>query len=135
MTSPSLALQDAVVLNLKANSSITSVLSTRVYDKAPQNVSFPMITIGEPQTIQDDAGCIEAFEVYVDVNVWCRAVGKVQCQQLSELVRKSLHGTNLSLPNDLAAVLIEHENTRILTDPDGVTTHGVVTFRALIEAA
>ena len=30
-------------------------------------------------------------------------------------------------------VLIEHETTHHLADPDGLTSHSVVTFRALID--
>jgi len=29
---------------------------------------------------------------------------------------------------------LEHRDTRYLDDPDGLTTHGVVGFRALVDA-
>lgn len=132
MSDPSLALQGAV--NVKLRADIAGV-GARVLDRAPADVAFPYIELGEFQTIDDSAACIDSAEVFATIHVWSRAVGQVEVKTLASLIRASLHHAELSLGAAFQFLEIAHQDTRYLKDPDGLTSHAVLTFRALVASA
>ncbi len=132
MSDPALALQGAIVARLRAQ---VSGLGGRVYDRAPQTVAFPHLEIGETQTLDDAVQCIEVTEVYITLHLWSRAVGAVEARTLASAIRAAV----ADWTPDLAAagfVCIEfrHRETRVMADPDDVTTHAVITLHALVDA-
>lgn len=133
MTDPAIHVQGAYVARLKAQ---VPAVASRVHDRAPQDVQFPFLQIGDIQTVEDGADCIDATEVTVTLHVWSRAPGRAECRQIAGACRAALHEW---LP-DLSAqgfrcVEHMHRDTRTLGDPDGITSHGVLTFRLLIDRA
>lgn len=136
MSDPGLALQGAIDAALKSAPSVTALVADRSFDRVPASAAFPHIEYGEIQVVDDGADCLEwAVEVYATIHVWSRAVGKVEAQQIAGAVRDTLHNAALTLATGWALVEIVHRDTRIFIDADGLTTHGVVTFRALIDPA
>lgn len=131
MSDPSLPLQRAYYERLKAE---IPEVAERVYDSIPASTAFPYIQIGDIQVISDGAGCIDSTEVYVTVHVWSRAQGQVENRRISGNARTALHEWLPDLPG-FSIVEHEHRDTRTLDDPDGITSHGVMTFRALIDPA
>lgn len=129
MSDPSLALQGAI--NTKLRAEIVAVAG-RVQDRPAQTVLFPWIEIGEFQTVDDGAQCHDGVEVYVTLHVWSRAIGQVEAKTIAGAVRGSLHEAELSLGASWQFLEIAHQDTRYLKDPDGVTSHAVLTFRALV---
>ncbi len=131
MSDPALAVQKAYVARLKAE---VSGVSSRVYDRVPQSVAFPFIQLGEFQTVEDGAECIDSKEVFVTVHVWSRAVGSVEARTLNSAVEEALHEWIPDLEAD-GFLCIEHmhRDTRTMLDPDGITSHGVLNFRLLID--
>jgi hypothetical protein len=131
MADPSLALQDALVATLRAGS--PPELDARVYDSAPPDASFPYVTVGDDQVTADHAECLEgSVEIATNVHVWSRGVGKVEAKQIAGWIVATLNYAPLTLVG-YRLVLIEHDGTHHLGDPDGLTSHSVVTFRALID--
>lgn len=131
MSDPSLPMQGAYVARLK--SEVTEI-GGRVYDSIPTSATFPYYNIGDIQTISDGADCLDATEVFVTLHVWSRAVGKVEIRRLTAAARSALHGW-LPVLAGFRVVEHEHRDTRTLDDPDGITSHGVMTFWALIDPA
>ena len=131
---PHLELQRAIVAALKGDAVVTSLVSDRVYDRVPQRTSFPHIALGQFQILPDDVECINAFEVYVDINVWSRTYGTVECRSICSAIYDVLHEIDLNL-SGLAAVEMRLQDIKDFVEPDGETTRGVVTFRALIDKA
>lgn len=132
MADPSLALQGAI--NTKLRTDVAAVAG-RVLDRVPANVVFPYIEIGDFQTVDDGAQCHDGVEVYATLHIWSRAVGQVEAKTIAGAVRGSLHEAQLSLGSAWQFIEIAHQDTRHLKDPDGVTSHSVLTFRALIASA
>lgn len=132
MADPSLALQGAI--NLKLRAEITAV-SARVFDEVPPNVAFPYVELGEFQTLDDGAQCLDAVEIFATLHVWSRSRGQVEAKQIGSAVRGALHDADLDLGDGWQFLEIAHQDTRYLKDPDGRTSHGVLTFRALVAAA
>lgn len=134
MTEPSLALQGAVIARLKADADVAALVGARIYDHAPPNAAFPYISLGPDQVIDDSTDCHDDVEVFTTFDIWSRANGRVEAKRIAHAVRQSLNGADFTL-SDNAMVMIEHRTTRVMTDPDGITTHAVIDFRSLIQAA
>jgi hypothetical protein len=132
MSDPALPMLAAAVAALKAEPSLAAIISDRVFDRPPQRVIFPYIQIGNIQVIADDAECIDGFEVYIDVHGWSRTYGTPETRRICSAVHTALHEAAMSI-TPFSLVEIRHESTRVLDDPDGETSHGIVTFRALVD--
>lgn len=129
-TSPTLELQGAIVTRLR---NMTSV-GARVYDQPPPEPSrvFPYISYGPDQQLAANAECLLSYEVSVQIDVWSQEVGYVEARQIAEEVRAALHDAVITLSVN-ALLMIEHQSTRTLRDPDGKTSHAVVEFLAIVE--
>lgn len=125
MPDPSLALQKAVVTKLR-------LIHDNVFDRVPEDNPFPRITIGEGQVLPDNSDCRRGSEVTLQVDVWSRAVGFPEAKDLASQVRDALDDARLQLDGHLLD-LIEFDNSQVLRDPDGITSHIALTFRALTQ--
>lgn len=132
-TEPSLELQGSVVSTLKNTGAVSALIGQRVYDKPPAGPTFPYATVGDDQVLQDHAECLEgSVEINSNIHVWSRAIGKVEAKKIAGAIVTALNGSVLSV-NGYRLVSIQHTDTRHLDDPDGITSHSVVSFRALID--
>lgn len=138
------ALQRAVVATLKADARVLVALGgPRIYDRPPNShvvagrhidgPPFPYVTIGDDDIIDDSNTCERAYEAYVTVHVWSREVGRREAKRIGDAVARALN-SELTLSG---FVCIHHEfrSARYFPDPDGLTTHGVLTARYLIDPA
>ena len=132
MASPSFELQVAIVARLKTTAAVTAFVGNRVYDDVPTKPVFPYITVGEGDETSDDADCIDGLEISLDIDVWSRAVGFPEAKRISDEVRKALKTPDLTIPTN-AMVYFRHRQTRFLRDPDGLTSHAVMTFEGFAE--
>lgn len=110
-------------------------LANGVYDKiptAPFGTKTAYISFGPTDSSEDDADCISGQTITTQIDVWSRSVGSLEAKTLTDLVRKALHRKSLAL-SDNALVDTSVETTRVFRDPDGITTHGVITVSALVE--
>lgn len=132
MTSPSLELQGAIVARLKAYDALELLIAQRVYDFVPTEPEFPYVSLGPDQVVSDDADCITGFEITLQIDAWSRAVGSPEVKRVAEAVRAALHQYELPL-TDNALVSLEHRQTRLFRDPDGLTSHAAIEIVALVE--
>lgn len=113
------------------------IASGRVYDKPPsaKNRVFPDVTLGDEQAIEDGNSCEDGWDVASDVHVWSRpdSGSKLEAKQLIAAIVPVL-AVPLSL-DGFRIVSAKFETSRVFWDPDGVTVHGVATFRYLIDPA
>lgn len=133
MADPSLDLQKAIIGTLRGALAVTTLVAQRVYDRPPGTPVFPYVSYGSDQVISDDADCLTGYEVFVTLDVWSRGAGQPEMKRIAGAIRETLHDAELTLDNH-ALVLIEHRQTRYLDDPDGITSHAAVEFRALADA-
>lgn len=132
MASPSFELQDEIVDRLKASSAVAAFVGNRVYDSVPEKPTFPYITVGEGDETSDDADCVDGFEISLDIDVWSRAPGFPEAKKISDEIRRALKSPELTIPTN-ALVYFRHRQTRFLRDPDGKTSHAVMTFEGFAE--
>jgi hypothetical protein len=128
-----LELQGAIVSRLKAYPSLTAMIGQRVYDEVPPSAEFPYVSLGPTDEIQNDAECIDASDIGIQIDVWSRATtGKPEMLRIAQEVKSALHLYETSLPS-AALALLEHQITRGLVDPDGITKHAAMQFIATVE--
>ena len=140
MTLPSLTLKKALYDRLRADPDVTALVGARIYDEVPRGpgndvrTTKPYISLGEDEVLADKAECLDGAEVTLTVHAWSAGPGDVEVKRITAAVKAAIDGAEDALA--LAGqrlILIEFETARHLREPDGITRHGVVTFRALTE--
>lgn len=142
MSDPSIALQDAIEAALREDDGLRTVMGlqkVRLYSmSAPVGAPYPYVIIGEDQVIDDSTECAESSEVVTTVHAWARVEDDVNA---SRRQAKAMAGEIRRIVKSIAAVpgfdlvLVEFEDTRHLTDPDGLTAHSVISHRFLLDPA
>lgn len=126
-------LQGLIVDRLKADANV-SALVTGVYDGRPSDSAFPCITIGSSQVIPIDYECLAAREETMQIDVWSRDNGRLNpCKAIVDAVHSALHGWSGALPDPNALALLRVVHDEVMIDRDGITAHGVVLVRAIVE--
>lgn len=141
--SAALALQAAMVAALKADAGVAALVGARVYDRVPEAADYPLLELGEVQSLADGHDCsADAAEIYVTWHAWSRdqATGatpaaRPTAARLAEAARAALHGASLSLGDDWSLADLAHRDTRIFREADGLTVHAVSTYRAFVDPA
>ncbi len=135
MIDSSNALLAAVRSRLLSDPTIAAMVEDRVVDEAEQKLAFDYIQIGDTQVIPFDGMCVSGVQVFFDLHVWCRGdwAGD-RMRDLSAAIYTSLHRQKFPVAGHNLQ-LVEHQTTRGLRDPDGLTRHAVLTFRADTTAA
>lgn len=133
--SGSVALQKLIFDTLVASAAVHAEVADRVYDNVPETRVYPYLSFGPTQEIQDDAECIDGEAHAFQIDVWDRSQGRlVKAKKINGIVKAALHDADLVLPDPYALSFIRVTSTRSFLDPDGITSHGVVTVEAMIEA-
>ena len=139
MIDASYELQIAIVERLKAYGPLVALIGQRVYDSVPRdssgNVSsatFPYVSFGPETAVGEQFECIIGSEITIQLDAWSRGVGFPEVKKIAGAVRAALHNYPLPLAEN-ALVSFEYEGRRIFRDPDGKTSHAVLTFRAIVE--
>jgi hypothetical protein len=132
MTHPSLALQKAVVAALVADSGVGTLIGDRIYDATPRDATFPYVTVGQVNTTDWSTGTEDGAEHALTLHAWSRERGKRECYAISAAVEAALHDAALSLDGH-ALVNLRFEFAETRRDPDGITFHTAMRFRAVTE--
>jgi hypothetical protein len=136
MTYPAEALQRALYDRATNDVALKTEMggTARAYDRVPKVPVFPYITIPEGQFLDDGDTCEgNRYEVFVDLQVWSRAVGNVEAKKIAGALRAAMLA-GLTVPlwtvTSIQCTSIDH-----LNDPDGLTSRARVSLRFLIEPA
>lgn len=135
--SPTLDLQGAIVARLKATPAVAAIVGDRVYDFVPRredgviSAEFPFVAFAGDDTLQDDVDCVVGYDISLTLDVWSRAVGYPEARRLAAVVAKALHNWPAPLQSH-KLVTLQHRQTLMLRDPDGLTSHGVIRLRATV---
>lgn len=139
MGSAVLELQGAIVSLLKADAGVSAIVDARIFDHVPRSAQsgeitaqFPFVGIAGTDEQSDLIDCIDGIDLSIDIDCWSRKPGAPEVRAIAHAVRAALHEADVSL-SDNALVLLQHRQTRTFRDPDGLTSHAVLTFEALLE--
>lgn len=123
-------LQQAIFSALNV-SAVTSDLSCGVFDDVPQNASYPYIALGEETAVDFSVKDIQGGDFTVNIHVWSQYKGSKETKQIMDKIHDLLHNINLSVTG-FNLINLRFEFSDIMRDPDGITRHGVMRFRAII---
>ncbi|KAA0592947.1 hypothetical protein J2848_005697 [Azospirillum lipoferum] len=130
MSASSWPLQVAVLAALQP-----ALAPVPVLDDVPQGQAFPYVVIGE-DTVTDwpMLGDDEAEEIDLTLHVWSRYAGRKEAKHLMAAIKTALHQQPLPVDGQQLATLRFSFET-LFVEPDGLTRHGVLRFRALCLSA
>lgn len=115
---------------------LNSALSIPVYDHAPQKpdaaMGFPYVTIGEDTTSEWDTDTEIGGDVVCTIHTWSRFRGREEVKQIQGQIYTALHRASLAF-SGYAFMDCFFETSDSFLDADGLTYHGVQTFRVHLE--
>ncbi len=123
------ALQSSIYTALNV-SAITTTLACGVYDEVVEGNSYPFITLGEETAIDYSTNNLVGSETTINIHIWSRYKGSKQTKQIMDKVHDLLHDVSLTV-SGVNLINLRFEYSDIMRDPDGITRHGVMRFRAI----
>lgn len=132
MADRSLELAAAVYATLAGNAALTAVLggTGRIHDHVQPGSPLPYVTIGDGQAADYGGSDVDAQEHTLTIDCWSETPSSLELRRIMAAVRAALHDADLTLSAGRCAN-IRQESSQTLRDPDGITHHGVLRFRAV----
>lgn len=131
---PEVALQKAVRLRLAGDSALHDLLpAANILDRNERPAPDPAIIIGEGQS-RDDGDTIARSRVHVfmDVHCWKREPSTAGVKEMAGAIRSAIRRDRLVLDAGFHCIDAFVSAARYLRDPDGETSHAVVTIEAIV---
>jgi len=132
-----LALQKGLRAALVADAGVAALVSGRIYDEPPQDVTFPYVRFNTIQPNAFDTDTKEGALVDISIDVHSRsASGRVEASQIAEAIKSALH-RNESAVTVTGFTLVEliFEAFYATRDNDGRGYTAVVSLQAMLETA
>lgn len=130
MSLGSFALQTAVYSTLNGDSNLTSTLGASIFDDVPEDSGFPYIQIGADTINEYGTKDVDGASTSLTLHVWSQYKGSLQTKNIMDRIHSLLHDASISVTG-YNLINIRFEFGDILRDPDGVTRHGIIRFRAI----
>jgi len=125
------ALQTTIYSTLNGDNTLTNTLGAGVFDEVVENASYPFVSLGEETAVDYSTKDLDGGEFTINIHVWSQYKGAKQTKEIMDRIHDLLHDSSLSVSGfNLANLRFEFSD--ILRDPDGITRHGVMRFRAII---
>lgn len=137
MSDPSNAMQAAMSAALDADAGVLAALggAANVFDRAPDPLVYPHVRIGQQLCNGDDNGCGLAWELYETVHIFSQTSSpRSEVNAIAAAVRAVLVEGALA-PAGFTIVDAQFESLRTMMEQDGLTAHGVLEVRYLIDPA
>lgn len=125
------ALQSAIFTKLNSDSNLTNSLGATVVDEFLLGDTYPAVVIGEDTTIDYSTKDLDGGETTINIHVWSQYKGSKETKNIMDRIHTLLHDVSLSVTG-FNLINLRFEFSDIMIDPDGVTRHGVMRFRAII---
>lgn len=132
-----LATQVGVLAALKANSGVTNLVSSRIYDEPPQDVVFPYLRFNTIQPNAFDTDTAQGALVDISLEAHSRsASGRVEATQIAEAVLAALHRQETSV-TFVGYTLVEliFDTISVTRDSEGRGYTAVIALQAMLDTA
>ena len=98
-----------------------------VHAPAPQDNPLPYVEIGESDTVAADIQARDGLVETLTVHVWTVPGSFAPAKAIMSRIRDALHAQKLTVSGRSAALAMV-PNTRVFTDDDAESVHGVLTL-------
>jgi hypothetical protein len=127
----SFALQSSVYSTLSNDNTLSSTYGASVFDDVPEDTSYPYITLGEDNITEFGTKDLDGTTNTLTIHIWSEYKGSKETKQIMDRVHDLLHDSSLSV-SGFNLINMRFEFSDIMRDPDGITRHGVMRFRAVL---
>lgn len=127
----SLELQTAHIAALRADATLQSLISQRVYDYIPRKTDYPYIVYHITEATEWDTTTDNGEEHAVYVHVWDDREGSKRARQIMQRVYELLHDVTTYSLTDHNLVNCRRVNRNM--EREGQLYHGIGLFRAITE--
>lgn len=103
-----------------------------VYDNVPQDTTYPYVVIGDDTSVQWDTDDTVGSENTLTLHVWSRYYGRGEVKDIMQAIYACLHRRELEVTG-AHTVTCEFDFGESFLDPDGITRHGVIRFRIILQ--
>jgi hypothetical protein len=128
MSAAAIALQAGLYAQLGATPALMAQL-TGLFDHVPEAQSLPYLVIGEALTSDWSSATFDGRETRLALHLWTRAAGHKQAKEIAGLVQTAL-AQGLPPLDGHKLTLLQFLAERTLIDPDGLTRHTILEYRA-----
>jgi hypothetical protein len=132
-----LAIQKGLRATLVADAGVSALVSTRVYDEPPQNVTFPYVRFLGIEPLRFDTDTTEGAIVSIGFEVHSRsASGRVEAARIAEAIKAALHRkeTSVTVEGHTLVELI-FDAYSVTRDNEGRGYTATVSVQAMLETA
>ena len=130
MSEHSLALQKTIFDALDTDSTLQSKV-TDVNDFVPENTAFPYVKLGEDTAIDNGTKTLQGNEHTLVVHTFSRYRGSKEIKDIMARIYTVLHESSLTV-SGASLENLRFEFSDVLKENDGLTTHGLQRFRAIV---
>lgn len=133
--SAELALQKAIRARLVSLSDIlTLVPAANILDRNERPNPRPSIVIGEGQSVDEgDSIARTLTRVYLDLHVWVEELSTETSKRIAGAIRNAVHHGKFPSSDGFHFADCRVRGSRFMRDPDGKTSHAIVTIDALVQ--
>lgn len=131
MSDHSIQLQKTIFDVLSGDSNLTSTLGASVYDFVPDSTAFPYVKLGEETAIDNGTKTLQGNEHTLVIHSFSRYRGSKQIKEIMSRIYALLHESSLSV-SGASLVNLRFEFSDVIKENDGLTSHGLQRFRAVV---
>jgi hypothetical protein len=132
---PEIALQTALRLRLVGFAPLAALVpASSILDRNQRPAPDPSVIIGEGLSVDDgDSIARNRLRIVTDLHCWKREPSLAGVKQIAGAIRSAVKFGLLALEDGFHCVDARVASVRTLRDPDGETSHAVVTVEAIVE--
>ena len=133
--SAELALQKAIRARLVGSANLLALVpAANILDRNERPNPRPSIVIGEGQSVDEgDSIARTLTRVYLDLHVWVEEPSTETSKRIAGTIRKAVNGPRFQPVDGFHFADCRVRGSRFLRDPDGKTSHAIVTVDALVQ--
>lgn len=126
------ALQQAMHAALVGDAALSALVGGRIYDRAPDDVAFPYVTLGDTEVLAAGTGSADAARHRLELAVWSRATGRREAKEIMSAVHAVLHEAAWPLAGHVL-VDCRFERASLSYAGEADALRGLMRFRAYTE--
>ena len=130
MSDHSLELQKSIFNRLDGDSTLQNLV-TDVYDFVPENTAFPYVKVGEETSLDNGTKTLQGNEHTLVIHTFSQYRGSKEVKNIMSRIYALLHESSLSV-SGASLVNLRFEFSDVIKENDGLTTHGLQRFRAVV---
>lgn len=131
---PALAVQKAIRARLTGSAAVVALVpATSILDRNDRPAPDPSIILGEDQVVDPGVSIArDVVRIHSTVHIWKAEPSLEGAKTIAGAIWTALKSAPLVLDAGFHCADCRMSGTRFLRDPDGETSHGIVTIETLV---